>query len=97
MRIYEVPKVLNAAIREHFPSDVANVLLTSDEGRGAAIYNAARSADTPEDLNASIAVIAADVGRDDRLAGWLIQAEHPFAWLAMQLRSEALAELRKRT
>jgi hypothetical protein len=85
MRASQIPVVLEAAVREHFPKDVADAIAADTDGLQAAIRNAGYAADTPEELTALIGDIAAGV--DDRLADWLMeQAQAPAAWLARQIR-----------
>jgi hypothetical protein len=86
MRASEIPAVLAAAVREHFPEDVAAKINDDhEEAVAAAARNASYAAATPEDLDALIKAIADAV--DDRLADWLVyDADAPAAWLAAQLR-----------
>lgn len=86
MRAKEIPAVLEAAVRKHFPEDVAaKINGDHEDALAAAARNAGYAADTPEDLDGLIKAIAADV--DDRLADWLADdAEAPAAWLASQIR-----------
>ncbi|MEU4234364.1 hypothetical protein AB0F17_59665 [Nonomuraea sp. NPDC026600] len=85
MRAKEIPAVLEAAVREHFPEDVAQAITGDADALGAAVYHASYAADTPDDLEALIKAIAAEV--DDHLADWLVSAAAaPAAWLASQIR-----------
>lgn len=86
MRAKEIPQHLQAAVRKHFPEDVAAAINGDSDALGAAAYNAGVAADTPQDLDNLIKSIASQV--DDRLADWLVDdAEAPAAWLASQLRA----------
>jgi hypothetical protein len=86
MRAKEIPDLLEAAVREHFPDDVAQAI-TGDhaDALAAAARNAGYAADNPDDLDALVKAVAADV--DDRLADWLVdEADAPAAWLAAKIR-----------
>ncbi|MGW4801502.1 hypothetical protein ACWEPC_54710 [Nonomuraea sp. NPDC004297] len=86
MRAKDIPGPLWAAVRKHFPSDVADAITGDHEdAQAAAIRCATYAADTPDDLDAAVKAIAALV--DDRTADWLVEdANSPAAWLAAQLR-----------
>ncbi|WP_327591379.1 hypothetical protein OHA25_60620 (plasmid) [Nonomuraea sp. NBC_00507] len=91
MRARAIPLLLEAAVREYFPDDVAEAITSAQDGvLAAAACDAGYAADTPKDLTALVKAIAADV--NDRLADWLVgPTARPAAWLARQLRGHMTA------
>uniref|UniRef100_UPI003F49AAB3 hypothetical protein n=1 Tax=Nonomuraea sp. CA-251285 TaxID=3240002 RepID=UPI003F49AAB3 len=92
MRKAQAREALHRAITGHFNAsngraDVAETLASDDGMFDAIAAKFARHCETPEQVNAVIAAVAAEV--DDGMADWLTEdADSPTGWLWAEVTTE---------